>query len=195
MKKNILGVAIGAGMLLLAVAPALAVDCGNGTTGSTSINVCKIFAARSAYLNSHNFGTVTNNVTATTTTGGNQNNNNTAGNLGVLTGNATVSTGLSNSMNTNNVLADQTSVDAANSGLNSITGYLSKNIVKIDTSKTANVTVGNMGMVFNGVNSSANTGGNSSSNNTVGGGVMSGNASVSTSINNNLNSNTVVVGQ
>ncbi len=191
--------AIGAGMLLLTVAPALAVDCGNGPTGAYSSNYCTIKAKRIVRFMLGNNGNVTNNVTTNTNTGGNQNNQNSDASLGgVLTGNATANINpVANTVNNVGLNVNQTAVlDTSLTGSgNSITGYGSTNNVTVNVNKRVGFMLTNTAFVTNNVNTTVNTGNNQANLNTVGGGVGTGDALVNVGVSNNVNSSSITISQ
>lgn len=200
MKKTIVSVAFGAGLLLIAAVPAFATyDCTNDTTGASSTNTCTILAKKKARLLIINLARVNNNVNNTTNTGANQQNMNTqAGANGILTGNADATSGVTNALNSNNVTLNQSGCngcDAGATGSNTLTGYNSTNNVTIDQRKKIKVAIINAAQVTNNVNTSSDTGGNQQNMNTIAGDTFTGNATSNTTVSTTANTNTVVITQ
>jgi hypothetical protein len=199
MKKNILGAAIGAGLLLALVVPVMAADdCSNSTTGAESHNKCIVLARKKATVATFNIGNVTNSVGTTTDTGNNTSNENTAnaGVVGLISGNALATAGVSTSLNTQGATVNQTCDGCTTAtGSNYLTGHDSTNKVIIDQRKSAKVLTTNFGSVTNNVYTTTNTGNNQMNENTIAGDLISGDATATVTVSTNLNSTTVNINQ
>jgi len=206
MKKNILGVAAGLGLILVAAFPVFAVDnCTNGTTGPDSWNVCGRISVRLNRLPVTNRGTVNQTITSTAQTGNNTSNDNTVGAdvvNSVNTGAAEISGIKGAQLNTVDALVDQTGnplcpdCDTGTvTGTNNVTGPDSVNVIAVVDVKAVSVEVNNNGTVNQTIRSRANTGDNTVNHNTIAGGIKTGNATVNETVTTMLNDTFVTIYQ
>ncbi|OGG12776.1 hypothetical protein A3D77_06995 [Candidatus Gottesmanbacteria bacterium RIFCSPHIGHO2_02_FULL_39_11] len=199
MKKNILGVMLGTGMLFVSVLPVFAAtDSFNIATGYRSTNKSRILNKTTADVDVFNHAHVTNNITTKSESGKNDQNYNTLVlGTGIVTDPASSSTTLTNGVNSTGVLVDQTSPECGCdlSAGNSLTGAKSHNYASVKNIKDADVTVINSAYVSNTVYTASDTGHNDSNGNTVGGSISTGTATSRTNVTNDVNTTTVVVAQ
>ena len=195
MVKKLIGVALGTGMLLATVAPAFAaVECGNQTTGASSINLCTRILQKTKSLSLLNSGTVGHLISKSSVSGYNASNYNTQGGT-VAAGAADVTVGSAASLNTASVAVNQSDPTGDETGLNNITGYASNNQVSIQTIKTIGLGVNNTGSISHVVSGSPVSGYNSASYNTNGGSVTTGGATATSDVTSILNDTFIEITQ
>ncbi|OGG26627.1 hypothetical protein A2960_00450 [Candidatus Gottesmanbacteria bacterium RIFCSPLOWO2_01_FULL_39_12b] len=196
MIKKLIGISIGAGLLLISQTSVLAVNkCQNSLSGNLSNNICNLITSKLHTFSLSNTGVVTHAVIKNANTGGNILNNNTvsAGTINSGDGSAVVDSLAA--LNTASLTLAQTDATNDHTGENSLTGASSNNTVNITSSKTAVVNVSNDGTVTHNVSVVVNSGGNSSSNNTITGGIRTGNVSSTTTIQTLMNNTTIMITQ
>lgn len=198
MIKKIASAAIGAGLVLATVLPAMAANtCGNYTTGPTSNNYCNRLLDKFKDVRVNNSGTVNHGAFIFANTGNNTSDNNTnASTNAVDTGDADLLDSSSVAdLNTSNTDVDQSDPAVDEQGTNNVTGPNSNNTVTFNTTKNLTVNVSNDGTVDHQVEIMANSGYNSASHNTNTGSVKTGKASISVLIGSFLNSITLKLKQ
>lgn len=193
--KKLIGIAAGIGMLLASVAPTFAANtCDNQTTGPGSINACIRLLLKLQGVGVTNTGFLFQGQNTHANSGNNISDGNTTGGV-VGSGGAAVVAGNAADLNPNTIGVVQSDPAAEDQGSNNITGPGSINIVAFATVKAARVNVANTGIVFQGINASANSGNNSASFNTTGGAVVTGDASVTSTNVAAVNSNVISISQ
>ena len=193
--KKIISFALGAGMFLTAAGPAFAANqCGNQTTGPSSINACVRALVKTKALTLTNSGTVGHSLTATNVSGGNTSNTNTTGGT-VAAGKATSTVAKIASLNTGVLTVDQTDPVAEDQGVNDTTGPSSNNQVSLTTVKTVTLGVNNSGSITQTITSNSTSGNNQANGNTVGGSVTTGDATSDITVQSVMNDFVITVTQ
>lgn len=191
--KKIVSLGMGLTMMALSAVPAMAANVSIGTTGPFSLNIVKVNNRSKIKVNNIQFAAVNNTVNNTVNTGGNSNQFNT-NSTGGTTGNASSNTTIDNQINGSVTQINDCGCvpDTTNVTLNT-TGPFSKNIVKVDNSKSTKVNNVNVALVKNDVNNNVNSGGNNTNFNTVVGAGGTGSASSNTNVTNWLNNSSTII--